>query len=100
MKIVIYSKPNCTFCTKSKSLLNNLKLPFEEKMFGTDFKTTDELFEAIGKQVRTMPQIMIDDKLVGGYNQLVEYFSDKGKVNFKGEKINEEFVASGEQIDE
>jgi hypothetical protein len=25
--------------------------------------------------------------LIGGYNQLVEYFADKGKVNFKGDKI-------------
>ena len=100
MAIVIYSKPNCTFCTKAKGLLGKLGHAYEEKMLGKDFHTPDEMFEEIGKQVRTMPQIMIDDKLVGGYNQLVEYFSDKGKVNFKGEKINEEFVASGEQIDE
>jgi hypothetical protein len=26
--------------------------------------------------------------LIGGYNQLVEYFNDKGKVNFKGEVID------------
>ena len=34
-----------------------------------------------------MPQIMIDDVLVGGYNQLVEFMADKGLTNFKGEKI-------------
>jgi glutaredoxin-related protein len=34
-----------------------------------------------------MPQIQIDGTLIGGYNQLVEYFMEKGKVNFKGEKI-------------
>jgi hypothetical protein len=27
--------------------------------------------------------------LVGGYNQLIEYYVDKGKVNFKGEVISE-----------
>ena len=57
-------------------------------MFGKDFKTPDELFEAVGKQVRTMPQIQIDEKLIGGYNQLIEHFIEKGKVNFKGEKID------------
>ena len=36
-----------------------------------------------------MPQIKIDGELVGGYNQLVEYFEKKGKVNFKGEIISE-----------
>ena len=34
-----------------------------------------------------MPQIKIDGELIGGYNQLVEYYADKGLVNFKGEKI-------------
>ena len=87
MKITIYSKPNCTFCDKSKSLVKCLGMTYEEKMFGKDFNTVEELYEAVGKQVRTMPQIKIDGELIGGYNQLVEYFADKGKVNFKGEKI-------------
>jgi len=87
MTITIYSKPNCTFCDKSKSLVKGLGMTYEEKMFGKDFNTLEELYEAVGKQVRTMPQIKIDGELIGGYNQLVEYFADKGKVNFKGEKI-------------
>ena len=87
MTIVIYSKPNCIYCDKSNALVKGLGLTYEEKMFGKDFKTPDELFEAVGKQVRTMPQIIIDDKHIGGYNELVEYFADKGLVNFKGEKI-------------
>ena len=50
-----------------------------------EFESVDAMLEDIGKKVKTMPQIKIDDVLIGGYNQLVEYFSDKGKVNFKGE---------------
>jgi glutaredoxin len=87
MKITIYSKPNCIYCDKSKALLKGLDLSYEEKMFGKDFKSPEELYEAVGKQVRTMPQIVIDDVLVGGYNQLVEFMADKGLTNFKGEKI-------------
>ena len=87
-KITIYSKPNCVFCEKAKSMVKNLGFEYEEKMFGKDFSTPDELYEAVGKQVRTMPQIIIDEKHIGGYNELVEYFADKGLVNFKGEKIN------------
>ena len=68
-------------------MVKNLNLDYEEKMFGKDFNSVEELYEAVGKQVRTMPQILIDGKLIGGYNQLVEYFADKGQVNFKGEKI-------------
>ena len=87
-KIIIYSKPNCTYCVKSKNLVKTLGFEYEEKMFGKDFTSPEELFEAVGKQVRTMPQIKIDGKLIGGYNQLVEYFADQGKVNFKGEIID------------
>ena len=68
-------------------MVKNLDLSYEEKMFGKDFNSPDELYKAVGKQVRTMPQIQIDGKLIGGYNQLVEHFMEKGEVNFKGEKI-------------
>lgn len=87
MVITIYSKSNCIFCDKSKALLKGLGLPYVEKMFGKDFNTPEELYEAVGKQVRTMPQVIIDDKHIGGYNELVEYYTDKGLVNFKGEKV-------------
>ena len=46
-----------------------------------------DLFEELGKQVRTIPQIVIDKKHIGGYNELKEYFADKGKINFKGETL-------------
>ena len=87
MEVEIYSKTNCVFCDKAKAMVKNLGLNYEEKMFGKHFNSVEELYEAVGKQVRTMPQILIDGKLIGGYNQLVVYFADKGKVNFKGEKI-------------
>jgi glutaredoxin len=46
------------------------------------------MFEMIGKQVRSMPQIMKDDKLIGGYTDLREHFINEGKLNFKGEKTD------------
>ncbi len=89
MEITIYSKNNCAYCNKAKHLIKSLGLEYEEKSLEKDFGSDPvKLIEDIGKQVRTMPQVKIDDKLVGGYNQLVEYFADKGLVNFKGEKID------------
>jgi len=90
MKIVIYSKNNCQYCTKAKHLVKSLGLEYEEMSFEKDFNgDVDKLVEHVGKKVRTMPQIKIDDVLIGGYNQLVEYFVEQGKVNFKGEIISE-----------
>lgn len=88
MKIVIYSKNNCQFCNKAKHMIKSLGLEYEEKSLEKDFDSDPtKLMEDIGKPVRTMPQIKIDDKLIGGYNQLIEYFMVKGRVNFKGEII-------------
>ena len=88
MTIIVYSKNNCVFCTKAKSLLTNLGLEYEEKTLEKDFGSDpSKLIEDIGKNVRQMPQIKIDGELIGGYNQLVEHFNEQGKVNFKGEII-------------
>lgn len=86
MQIKIYSKENCQFCTKAKHMIKSIGLDYEEKMMES-FESPQAMMEDIGKQVRSMPQIKIDDKLIGGYNQLVEYFAELGKVNYKGEKI-------------
>ena len=86
MQITIYSKNDCVYCTKAKHLVKSLGLEYEEKKL-EEFESVDKMFEDIGKVVRAMPQIKIDDNLIGGYNQLVEYLADKKLVNFKGEII-------------
>ena len=88
MTITIYSKNNCIYCNKAKALVKNLGLEYEEKKLES-FDSPQAMLEDIGKNVRQMPQIKIDDVLIGGYNQLIEYYADKGKVNFKGEVISE-----------
>jgi len=86
MQITIYSKNNCTYCDKAKALIKGLGLEYEEKKMES-FDSVDAMLKDIGKKVMSMPQIKIDGKLVGGYNQLIEYFVEEGKVNFKGEII-------------
>ena len=86
----VFSKPACVYCDKAKALLSKLNIPYEEyklstNMSGSDSESTvtiDQMFEMIGKQVRSMPQIMKDDKLIGGYTDLREHFINEGKINF------------------
>ena len=60
MTIIVYSKNNCVFCSKAKSLLTNLGLEYQEKSLEKDFGSDpSKLIEDIGKNVRTMPQIKI-----------------------------------------
>ena len=86
MAIIIYSKPSCVFCDKAKALLTRLGYEYTEKVVSKDISLPD-LFEELGKQVRTIPQIVIDKKHIGGYNELTEYFMEQGKINFKGETL-------------
>ena len=85
--VVLYSKKNCGYCVKAKNLLEKLGLDYIEKKF-EDFKSIDELNKDIGRSVKSMPQIKINGELVGGYNQLVEFLTEKKLVNFKGEILN------------
>ena len=86
MTITVYSKPACGYCDKAKALLTRLGYTYTEKVVTKDI-SLEELFEELGKQVRTIPQIVIDDKHIGGYNELTEYFADQGKINFRGEML-------------
>ena len=88
MKVILYSKQKCTYCSKAKVMLDNLGIEYTEKKF-EDFESVDDMLEDIGKKVKTMPQIKIDGELIGGYHQLIEYFDDKGLVNFRGEKVEQ-----------
>ena len=84
--ITVYSKPNCPYCEKAKYLLKSLGLQYEEKTVTKDL-SVEELYEALGKQVRTIPQIVIEKDHIGGYNELKEHFINEGKINFKGEVV-------------
>ena len=78
----VFTKDKCIYCDKAKALLKKLDIPFEEyklalNMTGGDGEytvTIDQMFEMIGKQVRSMPQIMENDNLIGGYTDLREKF--------------------------
>lgn len=65
--IEIYGKPRCPFCDRAKALCEQKGLDYTYKMLDADF-TAEELFEKV-PNARTFPQIWIDEKHVGGYDQ-------------------------------
>lgn len=91
----VFTKPNCQFCVRAKGLLDSLNIPYETYHLGTSTEgeegnytvTLDQMFEMIGKPVRSMPQIMEDDKLIGGFTDLREHLINEGKINFAGNKL-------------
>jgi len=71
MKVVIYGKPNCPYCDKAKALMLELSMEFDYIDIVQAKMGKEELSLLAGKPVTTVPQIYIDDKHIGGYDQLV-----------------------------
>lgn len=74
MKAIIWSKYNCPFCDQAKALLSLKNIPFEEKKIGDGY-TKEELLEAV-PTARTVPQIFINDQLIGGFTDLEKYLEE------------------------
>lgn len=73
MKIEIYSKPSCTYCINTKMFLQSKGLEFTEFTIGKDL-TRNEFLEKF-PDARSVPQILIDGVLIGGYEQVKQYFA-------------------------
>ena len=75
MDIIIYSTNTCPICTKTKELLTKWNLPFVQKMIDEDRSLLTE-FSKVTNGARTVPQITIDGKHIGGFNELTELHMD------------------------
>ena len=75
--ITMYSKKDCNFCTKAKLFLQKHSIEFKEYLMGTDI-TREEIIEQF-PQMKTMPIILLDGRVIGGYTQMVEHFGGEYK---------------------
>ena len=66
--VTIYTRKFCGYCTSALRLLRSKGVPFEEVEVGFDPKMRGWLVETTGR--RTVPQIFIDGKPIGGYTDL------------------------------
>jgi glutaredoxin len=69
-KVVIWSKYNCNRCDQAKALLKSKGIAFEERNINAGW-TKEQLLSAV-PNARTVPQIFIDDDLIGGFDDLVK----------------------------
>jgi glutaredoxin 3 len=79
MKATVWSKYHCPYCDQAKALLKQKGIPFEEKKIGDGY-SKEELLEAV-PTARTVPQIFLDDKLIGGFTELKKYLEEEKHVN-------------------
>jgi glutaredoxin len=68
MKAIVWSKNGCPFCDQAKNLLKSKNIEFEERNIEVDW-SREQLIEAV-PNARTLPQIFLDEQLVGGFTEL------------------------------
>lgn len=66
--IIIYSTNVCPYCVRAKSLLQRKNVKFTEIKI-TDDETREEMIKKSDGR-KSVPQIFIDDKHIGGYDDL------------------------------
>ena len=66
--IIIYSTDFCPFCVRARNLFKRKNIEFTEMKI-TDDETKEKMIKKSGGR-KSVPQIFIDDKHIGGYDDL------------------------------
>ena len=67
-KVKVYTKKNCPYCVRARSLLDRKGVAYEEIDAGTDDALRNWLTETTGQ--RTVPQIFVGDRSLGGFTDI------------------------------
>jgi glutaredoxin len=78
MKFTVYSKDGCPYCTKVQQVLELAQLQHVVYKLNTDF-TRDEFYAEFGEG-STFPQVIVNDKHIGGCTDTVQYLKEQNLV--------------------
>jgi glutaredoxin len=70
----IYTKEDCNYCDNLKKLLDVQKIEWHDIQIGRDISRDD--FLKTFPEVKKVPLVIDGDKLIGGYNDMVEVLRD------------------------
>ncbi|KAF1316809.1 Phosphoadenosine phosphosulfate reductase, partial [Globisporangium splendens] len=76
--IVIFTKPTCKYCLAAKDIFREREWEFEDVDVPTRL-SIPTLQQIVGEPVKTVPQIFIDGKYIGGYTELVAHLGIPSK---------------------
>jgi glutaredoxin 3 len=77
-RVVIYTTNYCPYCFRAKSLLRSKNVAFEEIDVTDDPERRAEMEKLSARY--TVPQIFIDDKPIGGYDD-AQRLDNAGKLD-------------------
>ena len=74
-EVKIFSTASCPICDKTKTLLNKWNIPYEEVRVDQSQAGLKEMLE-VSNHARTVPQILVKGKWIGGFSELTELHMD------------------------
>jgi len=78
MNFVVYSKDNCPYCHKVKSVLELTGSNFVVYTLGEDF-TREEFYSKFGEG-STFPQVLCDNNKVGGCVDTIQFLKENNVI--------------------
>ena len=75
IRVKMYSTAVCPICDKAKNLLTKWNIPYDEYRIDQDKDALKEML-LVSNGAKTVPQITIDGKWVGGFSELTELHMD------------------------
>ena len=76
--VKVYTTRYCPYCVRAKALLKHKGVAFQEIDVSGDDALRDEVVRLSGR--RTVPQIFIDGKAIGGFEEL-KAMDDAGELD-------------------
>jgi glutaredoxin 3 len=78
-KVQVYTTNYCPYCFRAKALLQHKGVVFEEIDVTDDRALREKMVKLAGGR-RTVPEIFINGKIIGGYDEL-RALEDEGKLD-------------------
>ena len=78
MKVIVYSKKGCPYCSRAIQLLNNNNLPYTEYQLNPSDNNYTENRNRIFRESNhySFPIIFFNNKLIGGCSELDKILND------------------------
>jgi glutaredoxin-like protein len=75
--VAVFSREGCPFCVRTKGMLNDAGIEFEELVLNRDY--TDQTLRAVSTNT-SYPQVFINGQLVGGSDDLAAWLARRNEA--------------------
>jgi glutaredoxin 1 len=83
MKAIVYGSKKCVWCDRVARVLEECEVEVE-KFDVSESNNMEKMREVAGQEARTVPQVVVDGKYIGGYTE-IERFLRREKLLYAEE---------------